>query len=299
MIKKIKKIFWKIVLFFNTVFINIAISLYNTEQELLKPNSLDVDEKDKKNHRMLHRNPVLEKFYQGQTDKKYVKEYYEILKKADLFIKKSDYTKYGATADKHGMSYGKKDKWGRRYEHYGFFDPKSKNYGKTLQEVIDEERENRRTKDDNYEIINICNNQKIVGGLNDTFDLLKENNNGEFVLSNVLDQIQNDKFPVKILRNDDEVINKIELLTDFVHVKRIDDEHRQLEFFVNLKFGTDKYDDDSQVIKDLININNVWTYNDYGELNSYKVLNYKKRIKYNDTHEVFKFFCKEMSVINN
>ncbi|MFW6243481.1 MAG: hypothetical protein ACOC2W_04910, partial [bacterium] len=233
------------------------------------------DEKDKKNHRMLHRNPVLEKFYQGQTDKKYVKEYYEILKKADLFIKKSDYTKYG------------------------FFDPKSKNYGKTLQEVIDEERENRRTKDDNYEIINICNNQKIVGGLNDSFELLKENNNGELVLSNVLDQIRNDKFPVKILRNDDEVINKIELLTDFVHVKRIDDEYRQLEFFVNLKFGTDKYDDDSQIIKDLININNVWTYNDYGELNSYKVLNYKKRIKYNDTHEVFKFFCKEMDVINN
>ncbi|MEW3887702.1 hypothetical protein QOZ60_30645, partial [Pseudomonas aeruginosa] len=92
-----------------------------------------------------HRNPVLEKFYAGQTDEKYIQDYYEILKKADNFIKNATPFKMAVGADRHGMNYGKIDKYGRVYEHFGFYDNKSKHVGKTLNEVIQEVMISRRT----------------------------------------------------------------------------------------------------------------------------------------------------------
>ncbi len=294
---KIKKFLNWIRIYIRFIIYNISVALFNTEQEILKANPFDLNEKDKKNQRMLHRNPVLEKFYAGQTDQKYVKEYYEILKKADTFIKKSDIVKYGATADKHGMSYGKKDRWGRRYEHYGFFDPKSKHYGKTVEEVLKEEYNDRRTKDDNYELLSIHNNQRIIGGLNDSLNIIKKNEDGNYVLSDIVDQIKNDKFPIHVIRNND-VLNKIEQITDYLHIKRIDDEYRQLEFFINLKFGTDKLKEDDKIFNELKSIDSVWVYNDYGELISYKIIEYTKRIRH-ESYDVLKFFSKKMDVFNN
>lgn len=293
---KINKFIKWLKLTYHSIFYSIGIAMFNTEQEILKANPSDLDERDKKNQRMLHRNPVLEKFYQGQTDEKYVKDYYEILKKADIFIKKSDNKKYGATADKFSMSYGKKDKYGRRYEHYGFFDPKSKHYGKTLDEVFKLELNERKTNDDDYELLEIYNNNRIVGGLADALSFLEEKNTLDLSTNDILEQTKKDKFPIKIIRNNDKIVNKIEQLTDFLHIKRIDEEHRQLEFFVNKKFKTKILDENSDIFKELINFNNVWVYNQYGELDSYSVLNYKKRVDYKDTHEVFKFFCKKMEV---
>lgn len=297
MIKYMRKVWMWFVLKFKLIMYYISLALHNTEIDLLKADPNNLDERKKKNQRMMHKNPVLEKFYQGKTDEKYIQDYYEILKKADKFIKNSNQIEYGTAADKHGMSYGKKDKWGRRYEHYGFYDPKSKHYGKTMEEVIYDEYDERRTKDDDYELLEIYNNERIIDGLVGSLDFVKEDNDKK-ILDDITKQIKNDKFPIRIIRENNKVLNKIEQLTDYVHVKRVDDEYRQLEFFINLKFGTKSLNDDNKSIKELINIDNVWIYNEYGELNSYKVENFKKRIIYNDTHEVFKFFCKKMDVIN-
>lgn len=98
---KFKKFIKWINLTLYSIFYRIGLSLYNTEVEILKANPFDLDEKNKKNHRMMHRNPVLEKFYQGQSDQKYVQDYYEILKKADKFIKESNETKYGQIGRAH------------------------------------------------------------------------------------------------------------------------------------------------------------------------------------------------------
>ena len=62
-------------------------------------------------------------------------------------------------ADKHGSNYGLKDQYGRRYEHYGFFDSKHKHAGKTLGEVFALDMEEKRTKDDDYELLYIFNNK--------------------------------------------------------------------------------------------------------------------------------------------
>lgn len=272
----------------------IGIILYNAERDLIESNG-SISEKDKKDYRKLHRNPLLEKFYQGQRDEKYMEDFYQILKKADEFIKKSDSTKYGATADKHGMSYGKKDRYGRRHEHYGFFDPKSKHYGKTLDEVIRMETKERRCKDDEYEVVSIYNNEMIAGGLVDVLNEVDTEKN----MSNdkLLSILSKAKFPVKIIRNNEKVLNKIEQLTDYLHIKRVDDEHFLLEFFLNRKYKIDKFNCDSEVFKDIVNFENVWICNQFGELESYNVLNFKKRILYDDNYEVFKFFCKKMDIV--
>lgn len=153
MINFLKRIYFWCYIKVHTTLINISIALYNTEQEILKADPNDLTEKDKKNQRMLHRNPVLEKFYAGKTDEKYVKDYYEILKKADKFIRTATPRQMAVAADKYGTSYGMKDPQGRTHEHYGFYDGKHKNAGKTIAEVLLKEYDERRTKDDDYELL--------------------------------------------------------------------------------------------------------------------------------------------------
>ena len=147
-----KKFFQKIFLWtyikIHTFLINsgITIGLIISRVELdshADPNNMR--EGDKKIIRKRHRNQVLEKFFQGQSDEKYVREYYDVLKKADKFVRTSNEHQVAVAADKYHMNYGQKDKYGRRYEHYGFFDEKHKHAGKTLGEVLTLEYEERRT----------------------------------------------------------------------------------------------------------------------------------------------------------
>jgi hypothetical protein len=292
-----KKLFQNIILWFylklHSVLFAISIALFNTEQEILKANPNDLDEKSKKNQRMRHRNQLLEKFYAGQTDRKYVRDYYDVLKKADKFIRTATPHQMAVAADKYGTSYGMKDKWGRRYEHYGFFDGKHKHVGKTLGDVLVLEFEERRTKDDDLEILYIFNNKPIEVGLVKVMDVVEENENGELTVLDMEKKSKQFQFPIKIVR-ENEAINKIEELSEFLHVKKIGFEYRQLEFFVPLKFKTSEIDEESDIFKDIINIKEVHLYDEYGELMSFGINNFKKRIIYNDTHEVLKFEGIEM-----
>jgi hypothetical protein len=199
-----KKFFQKIVLWtyikIHTILIYISIALYNTETEILKADPNDLQERDKKETRKLHRNQLLEKFYQGQTDEKYVQDYYELLKKADKFIRTATPHKVAVAADKYHMNYGQKDQYGRRYEHYGFFDGKHKHSGKTLAEVLAMEFEERRTKDDDLEILYIFNNKPIEVGLAKVMDVI-EKKKGSLDEYEVLDMQKKSKqfqFPIKI-----------------------------------------------------------------------------------------------------
>jgi hypothetical protein len=82
-----KNIFNWFLLKFHLIMFNISIALFNTENLILKADPNDLGNKNKKNQRMRHRNETLEKFYAGQTDEKYVKDYYEILKLSDKFMR--------------------------------------------------------------------------------------------------------------------------------------------------------------------------------------------------------------------
>lgn len=281
--------------------INISLALYNTEIEILRADPNDLQEKDKRTTRMLHRNQTLEKFYAGKTDEKYVRAYYDTLRKAEKFIRTATPRQMALAADRHGSSYGMKDEHGRRYEHYGFYDDKHKNAGKTIGEVLVEEFEERRTKDDDYEILYIYNNKPIEVGLVKVMDVIekteKENVDYEYVVQDIYNKSKQFEFPIKIVRNDENVINKIEQLTEFLHVKKIGFEYRQLEFFIPLKFKTNEHLEDSVIFKELINIKEVFFRENYGELIGYGIIKFIKRINYNDTHEVLKFEAIEMETI--
>jgi hypothetical protein len=257
-----------------------------------------IREGDKKIQRMLHRNQTLEKFYAGKTDEKYVREYYELLKKADKFIHTATPYQMALAADKHGSSYGMKDQYGRRYEHYGFFDEKHKNAGKTIGEVLVLEFEERRIKDDDYELLSIHDNKPIEVGFVKVLDVVekteKENVDFDYEVQDMFKRSKQFEFPIKVVRNNENATNKIEQLTEFLHIKKIGFEYRQLEFLIPLKFKTNDYMEDSDTFKELINIKEVFLRNNYGEMVGYGIIKYIKRINYNDTHDVFKFEAIEM-----
>jgi len=280
----------------NSFFIRVGIGMRNAEIDLLAVDATKL-KKGSWVQRMLHRNPVLEKFYAGQRDEKYVQDYYELLKKADEFKRNSTPFKIGVTADKHRMNYGKKDRYGRRHEHYGFFDEKHKHSGKTLGEVLDDELKERRTKDDDYEILFIFNNYPTEVGLAEIFDVVEKNDDEEseyeYEVKDIEQKSKTYKFPIRIMREND-VVNKIEQLTEFLHVKKIGFNHRQLEFFIPLKYKINEIEAESDIFKELIDFTYVKIKDDYGNFISFKLNKHIKRITYNNTHEVWKFDAIEM-----
>jgi hypothetical protein len=279
--------------------INISIALYNTEINILKADPSDLDDNsDKITNFIMHRNPFINRLMQGQRDEKFVQDYYEVLKKADKFIRTATPLKYATTADKHSMSYGMKDKWGRRFEHYGFFDEKHRHAGKTLGEVMQMEMEERRLKDDNLPIVYMFNNTPIEEGIVKTFDKeLKMNENGEYEGMNTYEKSKLKKFPIMINRVNDNVNNKIEQITDFLHVKRLDDTHRYFEFYIPKKYKLGSVPKDSTIFKQIITFDEIWVRGQYGELISFHVYEFKKHVDADEHYEVLKFYGIEMQQV--
>lgn len=278
----------------------IGIALFNTENEILKADPNNLGESNKKIQRMRHRNEVLEKFYVGKTDEKFVQDYYEILKKADVFIRNATPFKVAVTADKYGMNLGKADKYGRLHDHFGFYDTKSKNEGKTINVVLQEEMDNRGTTDDDYQLLHIFNNKPIDSGLMGVpTDVYKDIDSRDFKFSidDLIEQSKKVEFPMQVYRQDNEILNKIEKITDYLHVKKIGFDFVLLEFFVPLKFKTNSIEEDSKIFKELIDFDQVFFKDKYGELIGFKVNNFVKRIEYNKTHDVFKFNGNTMEII--
>lgn len=297
--KLLNNILLWIYLKFRSIIMMISLSLYQTEIEILKANPNDLNERNNHTQRMRSRNQLLEKFYAGQTDEKYVQDYYEVLKKADKFIRTATPHQMAIAADKHGTNYGMKDRYGRRYEHYGFFDDKHKHTGKTLGEVLVLEFEERRTKDDDLEIMYIFNNKPIEVGLSQVMDVVekKENSLDEYEVVDMEKKSKQFQFPIKIIREKKDTINRIEELSEFLHIKKIGFEYRQLEFFIPLKFRTSEHDEDSDIFKQIIDIQQAFICDEYGELIGFSINKYIKRIKYNDTHDVLKFDGIEMQTM--
>jgi len=160
------------------------------------------------------------------------------------------------------------------------------------------EFEERRTKDDNYELLGIFNNIPIEVGLVNIMDVIektkKENVDFEYEVQDIFKKSKQFEFPIKVNRDNENIINKIEQLTEFLHIKKIGFEHRQLEFFIPLKFKTELVEENSDIFKEIINIKEIFIRDEYGKLIGFGITKYIKRIKYNDTHDVWKFQGIEM-----
>lgn len=292
-----KRIFRNIFLWFYLRFhyliVVLSLALRNVEIDLLKADPNDLDERNKKTTRKLHHNPLLEKFYSGQRDEKYMQDFYELLKKADKFMRDATPHKMAVAADKYSMSLGRKDQYGRRYDHIGFFADGHKYVGKTMGEVLEIEMEERRTKDDDNELLFIFNNKPIEVGLSKIDDVVDQ----EFNIKDLARKSKTLEFPMRVMR-DNETLNKIEQLTEFLHIKKIGFDHRQLEFFIPKKYKLHEFDENSKIFKELIDIQYVYIHNDYGDLIGFNVQNYMKRLDYDDRYEVLKFHTIEMETTN-
>jgi len=292
-----KSIYVWIYIKIHSFFLNLGIALYNTEVEILKANPNNLGEKDKKITRKLHHNPLLEKFYAGQRDEKYVQTYYELLEKAEKFRRKATQHKMEVAAYKYNTNYGMKDQYGRRYEHYGFFDDKHKHSGKTIGEVLELELKERKTNDDNLQIIHIFNNNPIDVGLSGVIDFVEKDDNDQYQACDIKQKSKSLKFPIKIHRDNDDVINKIEQLCELLHVKKIGFNNVQLEFFIPIKYNTCELSDDSEIFRELINVDSVYVKDELGKLISFGQIKYKKRILHNDMYDVIKFDGVEMEIM--
>lgn len=254
--------------------IMLSIALRNVEVNLLKADPNDLDERNKKITRKLHHNPLLEKFYAGHRDERYMQDYYELLKKADKFMRDATHHEKAVAADKYSMSLGRKDQYGRSYDHIGFFTDGHKHEGKTIGEVLKLEMEERRTKDDDLELLFIFNNRPIEGGLSKIDSVVDD----KLTVKDLARKSRTLEFPMKVERKKDSV-NKIEQLTEFLHVKKIGFDHRQLEFFIPKKFKLYEYKTKSKIFKELINFQYVYIKNDYGETIGFKIKEFSKKIE--------------------
>jgi hypothetical protein len=185
-----------------------------------------------------------------------------------------------------------KDPHGRRYNYAGFFDDNHRHAGKTIAEAMEIEFEERRTKDDDFELLQIYNNKPIEAGVAKLYEEIEKakEEKTEFEVT-VMKSLN---FPIRVSHEGENIVNKIEQLTESLHVKKIGFEHRQLEFFIPLKFKTKDVPEDSQIFKELTDVKEIFIRNDYGKDIAFGVTKFVKRIIYNDTHEVWKFQGIEM-----
>ena len=100
--------------------------------------------------------------------------------------------------------------------------------------------------------------------------------------------------PIKVHRENDDIVNKIEQLTEFLHVKKLGFEYRVLEFFIPLKFKTSGVTENSEIFNELVNMKEIYLRDNYGQLMGFGIIKFRKRIIHNDTHEVWKFEGIEM-----
>lgn len=122
--------------------------------------------------------------------------------------------------------------------------------------------------EDDYQLINIIKN------------IIEVKNSEEVILEN--------KQPIKITKLKSRDYNrdyKIEEYTDYLHIKKYNDNEVLLEFFINENNEID--------INKLINLNNIYFTDKYGDLVEYKIIKFYKLTIYNFNH-VLKFIAKKI-----
>lgn len=329
MIRFLKHIMFSIYLKFHSILMSLGVVMKNSEEDIFKANPNQLHERNKFNINVLHRLDFVQKMKDGVRDEKFVKEFYEVMRKADKFHLNATKLKKEIAIDEWGMSVGKdkfgqrlseygKDEWGRRYDHAGFFEDGHKNSGKTIAQVIEEELEDRRTKDDEFKIIQIINNEPqensfsdeiIEGGDSIDTDFDEGFGAGGSVGGKMgIERGRAIKYPIRCESDREDRLNKIEQLTSYLHIKRFTEEISILEFFIPKKFKLQEFGEDSDIFNELIDIKYIWFTEKYGDLLGYNIDKYYKNIdieimvddeknkgeKIDVGYSVLKFYAKKM-----
>jgi len=291
MIKILKNLYIWLYIRIHSIFMNIGIILSRSEDQVFRVDP-DISEKNKMNYNKSHKIPFINHMHQGQKDEKYARDYYEILKKSETFLRKSTSNRIAQVADRFSMSLGQEDLSGIKHDHFGFFDENHKHYGKTLEEVLQLELEERKLKDDNnLEVLYVFNNKPIDIGLSKAWhDHIIETEEDNYIGLTEAQKALKRKFPM-IVERDVETSNKIEQLTEIVYVKRLDDTNRIFEFFIPKKYKLYEQDEnDSIIFKQIINFKRFWFIDEYGQKIGFTINEYQNHIvDFNDQYEILIF----------
>jgi len=273
---------------------------------------------------------LIDKLVAGDRDQQFVKDFYEILKKADEYVMNSSAEKMSADMSKWGMSrsdeytWGDKEYWesgevvkyvnkkgktirrrvkkkkklgdGKITTHEGYFDPKSRNYGKTLREAMKSQVVDRVDDEFDYEVefMVSAKSTRVSQGFTDlSDDFLSYSNPDDSTPESInLKKVDhNKKRAISVYRENKEIKNKIEDLTDYLHIKKMGLNVKLLEFFIPLKYKVFELEENSTIFKELIeNTNIVYIYGEYGENFGYKVGKYHSRkLESNEHYGIIRF----------
>jgi hypothetical protein len=109
-----------------------------------------------------------------------------------------------------------------------------------------------------------------------------------YELKNELERVIEKRFKINVIR-DKNTVNKIEQLTEFLHIKQISSIHRQYEFFINKKYRLHNYDENTDIFKEIVDIQQIWFKDEWGQMHFFAVDKFLKRIDFDDNYEVLKF----------
>jgi hypothetical protein len=131
--------------------------------------------------------------------------------------------------------------------------------------------DNRKTDStEDFKLINIINNKIEVKNSEDVILLNKE----PIKITTIKSKDSNRKY-------------KIEEYTEYLHIKKYNDTEYLLEFYINQE---NKIDD---IINELININNIYYTDKYGDVSEYSIIKFYKASIYNFNH-IVKFVAKKI-----
>lgn len=301
-----KKLLFKLYLTYHSIMINIGMMLSRSEAQVFVGEGNELDSNHTITQRMPFKNKTLEEFYQGKLSEQTIQDYYEILKKADIFIKESTPLKLATTADKLSMNWSRdinpdrvdpNDPTKGDYLEYLGYDRMHKHYGLTQAEAEKKLYKEIGTKDTNYELIQIYNNKPIEKGLGED-DSYIETVDGNYIGLDTLQKALKRKFPLIVVRDSENVVNKIEQLAEFIHIRKIGMESVLLEFFIDKKYKIETVEENSEIFKELINIKQIWIKDNYGDLQGFKIDTYKDKLSFSDLYYIYRFYADNIIKVN-
>ena len=155
---------------------------------------------------------------------------------------------------------------------------------------MEAEVEERKTKDDDYPLEFMFDNSPVEDGIAKVGEIVetkREVSDTGFEGLNSYEKSKQRKFPLKIVRKE-EVPNKIEQLTQYLHVKKINSKHRILEFFIPKKYKLFEISEENDIFTEITDIDQVWLTDEYGGRYGYTVNDYRKRLDFDERFEIIK-----------
>lgn len=242
-----------------------SLAMKSTEEEIFAPDPAQLQTGQKKEFQKLSSSQLLESLRRGEYNAQYVNYFYEVLRRADDIVANSTPEEMKMLAERYGMGDAAKNSYNMLSEDF-----KSRYGDKDAKQVRKEQLKERVTSDDSYDIDHMVINKRT--------------------LTNVFESAQGAPrkydFTLKVTRKY-QAVNKIEELSEYMHVKHIGDNHKLLEFYIPKKFGI-THMSNLDALNEIKSFDYVQFSDAYGKQFQYSIKKFYKTTE-NNHYDVLKF----------